>query len=459
MHFDFIAFVSRPDVFAGLIVLLVVCALLAVVFLIVLLKRNSAQELENRIRLDKLIDSNQSAATNSNVQVDSLRRDLLTITSDLKNTQSTHFANFLNIINGNSDSQNNSLARMQEALLKQLQSQTETSDKRLESLSTSISTTVTEMNKTVRSELDSIRNNNDKALDGMRATIEEKLHAAITERVTESFKTVESQLRALHQGLGEMREMQQNVDGLRRVLTNVKTRGTFGEVQLSMLLNDILTPAQYAQNIATRPNSTERVEFAIRLPGLDDQTPVWLPIDAKFPMEDYERLLTASQKADAQMQEESLKALYARILSEAKKIHTKYVEVPYTTEFAVMYLPTEGLWSEVVKMPGLVERVQREFHITVAGPTILSALLNSLQMGFRTLAIEKQSAEVWKVLGEVKAEFERFNIAIDNLEKKVEGVRTTVSAVRTRTNVMTRKLKGVETDEVLLDSDDKSTAP
>ncbi len=459
MHFDFIAFVSRPDVFAGIIVFLAGCAFLAVSLLIVLLRNSGNQELENRFKLEKLIEAFQSATTHTGSQVDSLRRDILTITSEMNNTQSTHFTNFLNIINGNADTQNNTLSRMQEALLKQLQSQTETSDKRLESLTTSVSTTVSEMNKTVRAELDSIRNNNNKALDGMRETIEEKLHAAITERVTESFKTVESQLRALHQGLGEMREMQQNVDGLRRVLTNVKTRGTFGEVQLSMILKDILTPAQYAENISTRPHSTERVEFAIRLPGPDDQGQVWLPIDAKFPMEDYERLMLASEKADAQMQDESLKALQARILFEAKKIHSKYVEVPYTTEFAVMYLPTEGLWSEVIKIPGLVDRVQREFHIAIAGPTILTALLNSLQMGFKTLAIEKQSAEVWKLLGEVKAEFEKFNSVIDSLEKKVEGVRTTVNAVKTRTNVMTRKLKSVEAGDAVLAADSKADWP
>ena len=317
-------------------------------------------------------------------------------------------------------------------------------------MTSGISTNINEMRKTMTAELEAIRNANDKALAGMRETVDEKLQATLNTRITESFKTVEDQLLAVHKGLGEMREMAQNVDGLRRVLTNVKTRGTFGEVQLGMILEQILTPNQYAANVATRPNSSERVEFAIRLPGPDDASHVWLPIDAKFPMEDYERLLSASDTADAQLQETSLKAIQSRILLEAKKIHEKYVEVPYTTEFAVLYLPVEGLWSEVIKIPGLIERVQREYHITIAGPTVLAALLNSLQMGFRTLAIEQKSSEVWKLLGEVKMEFSRFNDVVDSLEKKLETMKNAVGSVRTRTNVMSRKLRSVESADIVL---------
>ena len=286
-----------------------------------------------------------------------------------------------------------------------------------------------------------------KALESMRNTVDEKLSTTLNTRLSESFKTVEGQLLEVHRGLGEMREMAQNVDGLRRVLTNVKTRGTFGEVQLSMILSDLLTPEQYLTNVATRPGSRERVEFAVKLPGAEEGSSVLLPIDAKFPTEDYERLQEASEKADPVMEEAARKALQTRILAEAQKIRDKYVEVPYTTEFAVLYLPAESLWSEVLKINGLVERVQRECHVTIVGPTVLAAFLNSLQMGFRTLAIEQKSAEVWRLLGEVKAEFGRFADSVESMEKRVDSVKTAVSAMRTRTNVMQRKLKGVESGQ------------
>ena len=343
MSGEFIALISRPDVISGVLIFLAVCALLAVILLIVLLRKNADRDFENQTQLAKLEEIVRMSGTSTTQLFDSVRRDFLTVSSDLKATQDTHFTNFLGIINGNADTQNKTTARLQDALLSQLQLQTQTQDRRLDSLTSGISTNINEMRKTMTAELEAIRNANDKALAGMREMVDEKLQATLNTRITESFKTVEDQLLAVHKGLGEMREMAQNVDGLRRVLTNVKTRGTFGEVQLGMILEQILTPNQYAANVATRPNSSERVEFAIRLPGPDDASHVWLPIDAKFPMEDYERLLSASDTADAQLQEISLKAIQSRILLEAKKIHEKYVEVPYTTEFAVMYLPVEGL--------------------------------------------------------------------------------------------------------------------
>ncbi|MGN1209672.1 MAG: DNA recombination protein RmuC, partial [Duodenibacillus sp.] len=288
---------------------------------------------------------------------------------------------------------------------------------------------------------------NEKRLDEIRMTVDEKLQTTLNSRIAESFRTVEAQLQAVHQGLGRMREMAQNVDGLRRVLVNVKTRGTFGEVQLARILEEILTPSQYDVNVATRPGANERVEFAVRLPGAEGGSVVYLPIDAKFPMEDYERLLEASETADREAQEKSLRSLKTRILLEAQKIRDKYVEPPYTTEFVVLYLPVESLWAEVIRMPGLLEQVQRDFRITIAGPTVIAALLNSLQMGFRTLAIEQKSALVWQLLGEVKAEFVRFGDAVAAMQKKVEGVSTALGQVRTRTSVMARRLKDVETHE------------
>ena len=323
----------------------------------------------------------------------------------------------------------------------------EAQERRLTQMNETVANAMLNVRASLSQELAAIRDANDKALESMRNTVDEKLSTTLNTRLSESFKTVEGQLLEVHRGLGEMREMAQNVDGLRRVLTNVKTRGTFGEVQLSMILSDLLTPEQYLTNVATRPGSRERVEFAVKLPGAEEGSSVLLPIDAKFPTEDYERLQEASEKADPVMEEAARKALQTRILAEAQKIRDKYVEVPYTTEFAVLYLPAESLWSEVLKINGLVERVQRECHVTIVGPTVLAAFLNSLQMGFRTLAIEQKSAEVWRLLGEVKAEFGRFADSVESMEKRVDSVKTAVSAMRTRTNVMQRKLKGVESGQ------------
>ena len=283
----------------------------------------------------------------------------------------------------------------------------------------------------------------------VKSSVAEKLEGTLSARLSESFQTVESQLAAVHRGLGEMRELASNVDGLRRVLTNVKSRGTFGEVQLSMILSDILTPEQYLTNVATRPRSSERVEFAVKLPGKGEAGAVLLPIDAKFPLEDYERILAASDVADAEGVKTALKGLEARLVLEARKIREKYVEVPYTTEFAVLYLPLESLWAEVLKIPGLTERLQREQHVTVAGPAVMAALLNSLQMGFRTLAIEEKSAEVWRLLAVVKTEFERFAEAVGKVEKRIEGVTGDLSQLRTRTNVMNRRLRDLNPEDVL----------
>lgn len=309
---------------------------------------------------------------------------------------------------------------------------------------------VADLRAEVARQLAVVRETNSAAVAAVQATVEEKLQDTLSARLAESFKTVEAQLSAVHRGLGEMREMAQNVDGLRRILTNVKTRGTFGEVQLAMILSDLLTPEQYDVNVVTRPKSSERVEFAVKLPGRGAGETVYLPIDAKFPLEDYERLLAASDAADAQGVAASVKGLENRMVLEARKIRDKYIEVPYTTEFAVLYLPVESLWAEVLKIPGLVERLQREFHVTVAGPTVLASLLNSLQMGFRTLAIEEKSAEVWRLLAVVKTEFERFADAVGKVEKRIEGVTGDLSQLRTRTNVMNRRLRDINPEGAVM---------
>ena len=401
-------------------VLAVVLVLTAVVIYLAVRTADLKRNLEVSAETAKALSA-QAAGTTIE-RIEALSRQMQAADSELKSSQSSHFVNFLGLINSGSQAQERRLAQMNET----------------------VQNAMMNVRASLNAELTAIRETNDKALESMRNTVDEKLSATLNTRLTESFKTVEGQLLEVHRGLGEMREMAQNVDGLRRILTNVKTRGTFGEVQLAMILSDLLTPEQYDTNVATRPGSRDRVEFAVKLPGAQAETHVLLPIDAKFPTEDYERLIEASDEADPEKEAAARKALQTRILTEAAKIRDKYIEVPYTTEFAVLYLPAESLWSEVLKINGLVERVQRDCHVTIVGPTVLAAFLNSLQMGFKTLAIEQKSAEVWRLLGEVKAEFGRFSESVGSMEKRIDSVKSAISAMRTRTNVMERKLKGVE---------------
>lgn len=401
-------------------VLAVVVVLTAVVIYLAVRTADLKRNLEVSAETAKALSA-QAAGTTIE-RIEALSRQMQAADSELKSSQSSHFVNFLGLINSGSQAQERRLAQMNET----------------------VQNAMMNVRASLNAELTAIREANDKALESMRNTVDEKLSATLNTRLTESFKTVEGQLLEVHRGLGEMREMAQNVDGLRRILTNVKTRGTFGEVQLAMILSDLLTPEQYDTNVATRPGSRDRVEFAVKLPGAQAGTHVLLPIDAKFPTEDYERLIEASDEADPEKEAAARKALQTRILTEAAKIRDKYIEVPYTTEFAVLYLPAESLWSEVLKINGLVERVQRDCHVTIVGPTVLAAFLNSLQMGFKTLAIEQKSAEVWRLLGEVKAEFGRFSESVGSMEKRIDSVKSAISAMRTRTNVMERKLKGVE---------------
>jgi DNA recombination protein RmuC len=278
----------------------------------------------------------------------------------------------------------------------------------------------------------------------MRATVDEKLHETLEKRLGESFKQVADRLEQVHKGLGEMQSLAVGVGDLKRVLTNVKSRGTWGEVQLGALLEQTLTREQYDTNVATKPGSRDRVEYAIRLPGRDGGAPVWLPVDSKFPVEDYERLVLAADRADPQAVEEAARALEMRLRNEARAIRDKYVDPPATTDFAILFLPTEGLFAEALRRPGLTDALQREFRVTLAGPTTLSAMLNSLQMGFRTLAIEKRSSEVWTVLGAVKTEFGRFGEVLAATKRQLQTVTNSIDAAETRTRVMEKRLKGVE---------------
>ena len=297
---------------------------------------------------------------------------------------------------------------------------------------------------TVESRLTAIQADNAGKLEEMRRTVDEKLHATLEQRLGESFKLVSERLEQVHRGLGEMQSLAAGVGDLKRVLSNVKTRGTWGEVQLSALLEQLLTADQFAANVATRPDSGERVDFAIRLPGKGDGAVVWLPIDAKFPIEDYQRLIDAQERGEAALVEEASKAIEVRLKAEARSIRDKYVAPPHTTDFALLYLPTEGLYAEALRRPGLADTLQRDFRVSLTGPTTLAALLNSLQMGFRTLAIEQRSAEVWAVLGAVKTEFGKFGEALAHTRKKLDEASNSISKAETRTRQLSRRLREVE---------------
>ncbi|MEE8415581.1 MAG: DNA recombination protein RmuC [Desulfobacterales bacterium] len=303
-----------------------------------------------------------------------------------------------------------------------------------------------QMRNTVEKQLRILQEENSKKLEQMRATVDEKLQTTLEKRLGESFKQVSERLEQVYKGLGEMRSLASGVGDLKKVLTNVKTRGTWGEIRLGNILEQILTPEQYEMNVPTKKNSNERVEFAIKLPGqnVDKETIVWMPIDSKFPQEDYQRLIDAQEAADKEQAEKSIKSLETRIKSEAKKIKEKYIDPPYTTDFGIMFLPVEGLYAEVLRRPGLCDTLQREYRVVVAGPTTLAALLNSLQMGFRTLAIEKRSSEVWELLGVVKTQFGQFGDALSKTKKKLQEASNSIDSAEIRTRAIERKLRDVQ---------------
>ena len=302
-----------------------------------------------------------------------------------------------------------------------------------------------EVRATLEAKLGAIQQDNAAKLEQMRATVDEKLQSTLETRLGQSFQLVSERLEAVQRGLGEMQNLAIGVGDLKRVLTNVKSRGILGEVQLGALLEQMLTAEQYESNVITVPGSNERVEFAIRMPGQGEGEHILLPIDAKFPMEDYQRLLEAQENADIEAAGIAGRALEIRVREEARRIKGKYIAPPHTTDFAVLFLPTEGLFAEVIRRPGLFELLQREHRVTVAGPTTLSALLNSLQMGFRTLAIAKRSSEVWALLGAVKNEFGKFGVVLEKTRKQLDAARNSIDSAGQRTRAIERKLRGVET--------------
>ncbi len=358
----------------------------------------------------------------------------------------------------------NQLKNVTDSLVKQmgetaqlLKAQLDAFAGRLEGLNQNVSLRLETLNKTTVEQLNAVREtvgnrlremqeDNTRKLEAMRQTVDEKLQETLEKRLGESFTLVSERLEQVHKGLGEMQQLASGVGDLKRVLTNVKTRGTWGEVQLGNLLEQVLTPQQYARHVATRPGSNERVEFAIRLPGRDgtDDSVVWLPIDAKFPVEDYQRLVDAAERGDAEAVETAGRQIEQRLRGCARDIHDKYVDPPHTTDFALLFLPTEGLYAEALRRPGLAEALQREFRVVLTGPTTLSALLNSLQIGFRTLAIEKRSSEVWKILSAVKTEFAKFGQVIDKVKKKLQEASNAVDDAEKRSRAVDRRLRSVE---------------
>lgn len=377
-------------------------------------------------RVKALVDSNES-------RLEKLRG---TIEAQMKSIQSSNETKIENM--------QNAVTKTISEMKKSQQEDLHLVERRVKLLAESNETRLDKLRDTVDSNMKSLQDNNEKKLDQMRQTVDEKLQSTLEKRLGESFKLVSERLEAVQRGLGAMQNLATGVGDLKRMLTNVKTRGTWGEFQIADILEQLLTPEQYEKNVQPKKGSNETVEYAIRLPGQGDSTEIWLPIDSKFPQEDYQRLINAAENADSAAVEKSTAALVRSILNSAKDIADKYVDPPHTTDFAIMFLPTEGLYSEVLRQPGMVEKLQQQYRVVVAGPTTLSAILNSLRMGFRTLAIEKRSSEVWTVLSAVKTEFGKFGDVLSKVKKQLDTASNTIDETGVRTRAMERKLRNVE---------------
>jgi DNA recombination protein RmuC len=423
-----------------LIVLIVLAVLIVALQIVALARGRSGAAQEGLDRLERELREGFAAARKEAQEAAQAQRGELTgSVSQFGQTLQQQMATIASV-------QNNQI----DAFAQQLAKLVESNEKRL-----------AEVRETLETKLKELQVDNAARLEEMRKTVDEKLHATLEKRLGESFKQVSDRLEAVHKGLGEMQALATGVGDLKRVLSNVKTRGTWGEVQLGALLEQTLTAEQYRRNVATVPGSKDVVEFAIRLPGNEDGSPVWLPIDSKFPVEDYERLLGAQERADPAGVDEAVRAIDNRLKLEAKTIREKYISPPHTTDFAILFLPTEGLYAEALRRPGLADFLQREYRVSIAGPTTLSAILNSLQMGFRTLAIEQRSSEVWELLSAVKTEFARFGEVLARTRAQLQSVTNSIGQAETRTRQMARKLKGVEAlpapqvDELLGKTDDE----
>ena len=412
-------------------------ALLVVIVLWIALRRppvDSGAERQSRELRDEVSRSAQGTRQELGATLAHFQQSLLAQQGDIARTQ-----------NDQIDSFSRQLAAMQQHLAESLATATRAQIAQADRVRESLDQRMGEVRVTVETKLGAIQQDNEKKLEQMRATVDEKLHATLEKRLGESFAHVAERLEQVHSGLGEMRSLAKDVGSLSRVLGNVKTRGILGEVQLSGLLDQVFTIEQYATNVETIPGTGARVEFAIKLPGRrDDGAPLWLPIDCKFPREDYERLLEAQDAADKVAIEQAGRNIEQRLKLEARTIRQKYVAPPHTTDFAIMFLPTEGLYAEALRRPGLVESLQREQHVMLTGPTTLLATLTSLQMGFRTLALEKRTSEVWETLAAVKTEFGKFGDVLAKTKKKLDEASNEIGRAEVRTRAMARELRNVE---------------
>lgn len=416
-------------------IIIIALSIINIALVIKLLKvsgnSNKSKEIENSlIKIQEKIDEldgnikdefsrNRQEINSSNVQDRvEISNNLRNMTNGIQNQMKTMY-----------DIQNNQL---------------ENFSKQIVNLTTSNEAKLNQMRDIIEVKLQAIQNDNNKKLEEMRVTVDEKLHESLEKRLGESFAAISERLEKLYKQLGEIGSLSNGVNDLKRALSNVKVRGTFGEIQLQAILDDILTKEQYGVNVATKKGSNERVEFAIKIPSKDDKDGIiYLPIDSKFPQEDYHRLLDAGEKGDKTLVDECKKALINRIKSEAMDIKNKYIDPPNTTDFGILFLPTESLYSEVVKEAGLMQTLQRDYKVAVTGPSTISAFLNSLQMGFRTLAIEKRSSEVWEILGAVKTEFGKFGDILDKTQKKLQEASNTIEAASQKSRTIERKLKSV----------------
>lgn len=426
-----------PDIFIlGLLFLLI----LGVIVLQIIL-RSKLQELNPLIRYvnDNFVNLN-SSFQQLNFGLNVLGKTQEKIEHSLREEigkNREEITGSLNLFGGSISARIAEMANLQQnqldGVLKQINALTQSNEQKLEAV-----------RSTVEGNLRYLQENNTKKLEEMRATVDEKLHHTLEQRLGESFKLVSERLEQVYKGLGEMQTLAVGVGDLKKVLTNVKARGIFGEIQLGNILEEILTPEQYLKNVPTKKNSSEIVEYAVKLPGPDDAGPVLLPIDAKFSQEDYLRLLDAYETGKVELIEQAGKGLESRIKSQAKDICAKYISVPETTDFGIMFLPTESLYAEVLRRTGLVEHLQREYKVNVTGPSTLAAFLNSLAVGFKTLAIQKHSSEVWTLLGSVKTEFNKYSSVLDKIDKQLKTVTNTVTEAQRRTRVIQKSLKNVE---------------
>ena len=414
------------------IFLLIILVLLSVAIFVLLLKNRTA---DNTKILSEVIEKNSDKVEKA------LREEISSNRSETTKTNKEAREEIAKSIKDFGDSVNKQVSTLTENQSKNFQGFSEKLGEVIEKNDQKMD----KVKETIEKRLENIQKDNSEKLEKMRETVDEKLHATLEKRLGESFKLVSERLDLVHKGLGEMQTLAVGVGDLKKVLQNVKTRGTWGEVQLGNLLDQFMTAEQYEKNVATKHGSNDRVEFAIKIPAKDEKVKnLWLPIDAKFPLEDFQSLIDAEDKGDAVLADKLSKALEARIKSEAKDIKEKYLDPPYTTDFGVLFLPIESLYAEVLRRPGLADTLQKDYKVIITGPTTIAAILNSLQMGFRTLAIEKRSSEVWAVLGAIKKEFTTFGDILDKTQKKLHEASNTIEDASRKSRTIERKLNKVQ---------------